>query len=118
LHWWTGSAAETSKAVEIGCYFSVHSAVARHSKFRTRVPPERFLVESDHGYRDPPDAIPCRVEWVEHLIAQQLQLTFDETRKLVWRNFLRIVQDTQTLKLVPDSFTKILTSIDRGAYGN
>ena len=62
LHWWTGSADETSKAVELGCYFSIHSAVARHSKFRTRVPPKRILVESDHGYGDPPAAIPCRVE--------------------------------------------------------
>ncbi len=37
LHWWTGSAAETSQAVELGCYFSIHSAVARQSKFRTSV---------------------------------------------------------------------------------
>lgn len=29
LHWWTGSAGETQEAVALGCYFSVHSAVAR-----------------------------------------------------------------------------------------
>jgi TatD DNase family protein len=72
LHWWTGSVKETREAVSLGCYFSVHSAVARHSKFRTAVPPERLLIERDHGYADPPAAIPCRVEWVEHLVAQQL----------------------------------------------
>ncbi|MCU0522735.1 MAG: GrpB family protein, partial [Anaerolineae bacterium] len=44
LHWWTGSADETSRAVALGCYFSVHSQVARRSQFRTRVPPERILV--------------------------------------------------------------------------
>lgn len=54
LHWWTGSAAETREAVALGCYFSIHSAVARQTKFRTAVPPERILVESDHGYADPP----------------------------------------------------------------
>ncbi|MCX6096462.1 MAG: TatD family hydrolase [Candidatus Bipolaricaulota bacterium] len=46
--------------------------VVRESKFRTAVPPERILVESDHGWADPPAAIPCRIEWVEHLVAQQL----------------------------------------------
>ena len=111
LHWWTGSAAETSDAVDLGCYFSVHSAVARHSKFRTRVPPERFLVESDHGYGDPPAAIPCRVEWVEHLIAQQLQITFKDARRLVWRNFLTIVRNTGTIQLLPDLFREILLDI-------
>jgi len=60
LHWWTGSVAETREAVALGCYFSVHSAVARYSLFRTAVPPERVLVESDHGWSDPPAAIPCR----------------------------------------------------------
>lgn len=49
LHWWTGNAAETREAVALGCFFSVHSAVARRSTFRTVVPPERLLVESDHG---------------------------------------------------------------------
>ncbi|MBN1434311.1 TatD family hydrolase, partial [Candidatus Fermentibacterales bacterium] len=48
MHWWTGGAAETSRAVDLGCYFSVHSQVARHTKFRTRVPPDRILLESDH----------------------------------------------------------------------
>ena len=70
LHWWTGTVEETKEAVALGCYFSVHSAVARHSKFRTAVPPERILIERDHGYADPPAAIPCRIEWVEHLVAQ------------------------------------------------
>lgn len=109
LHWWTGSAAETSRAVELGCYFSVHSAVARHSKFRTRVPPDRVLVESDHGYGDPPAAIPCRVEWVEHLVAQQLQIEVEEVRQLVWRNFAQIIEATDCLHLLPLSFHRFLT---------
>jgi TatD DNase family protein len=101
LHWWTGSAGETREAVALGCYFSIHSAVARHSKFRTAVPPERILVESDHGYADPPAAIPCRVEWVEHLVAQQLGLEVKEVRRLVWRNLGTIVRETGTRELLP-----------------
>ncbi len=111
LHWWTGSAAETSEAVELGCYFSIHSAVARQSKFRTRVPPDRLLVESDHGYGDPPAAIPLRVGWVEHLVAQQYNLDVKELRRLVWRNFAVVVQKTGTLGLLPELFTTTLASI-------
>lgn len=108
LHWWTGTAAETEDAVALGCYFSIHSAVARHSKFRTRVPPERLLVESDHGYRDPPAAIPCRIEWVEHLIGQQLGMAVGDVRQLVWRNFATIIRLTNSKMLLPKQIAGML----------
>jgi hypothetical protein len=66
------------------------------SKFRTAVPPERILVESDHGWADPPAAIPCRIEWVEHLVAQQLGSSVGEVRRLVWENLTRIIRGTGT----------------------
>ncbi|UCG01326.1 MAG: TatD family hydrolase [Candidatus Heimdallarchaeota archaeon] len=113
LHWWTGSADLTQEAVTLGCYFSIHSAVARHSKFRTRVPPERILIESDHGYRDPPSAIPCRIEWVEHLVGQQLKLNIKQVRHLVWRNLGSIVQKTDTRELFPKIFTNVLKKVSR-----
>lgn len=103
LHWWTGTAEETRQAVELGCRFSIHSAVARHSKFRTAVPAERILVESDHGWADPPAAIPCRVEWVEHLMGQQLGIEANQVRHLVWRNLGAIVRATGILGLLPRS---------------
>lgn len=109
LHWWTGSADETTEAVELGCYFSIHSAVARQSKFRTRVPLERILVESDHGYHDPPAAIPCRIEWVEYLVAQQYKIEVKEVRDLVWRNLAGIINKTGTWNLLPESFVTILS---------
>ena len=112
LHWWTGSADETSEAVELGCYFSIHSAVARQSKFRTRVPRERILVESDHGYNDPPAAIPCRIEWVEYLVAQQFKLEVEEVRELAWRNFSKIVQETGTQDFLPGSIGTVLSELN------
>jgi TatD DNase family protein len=118
LHWWTGNVEQTREAVALGCYFSVHSAVARHSKFRTTVPRERILVESDHGYEDPPAAIPCRIEWVEHLVAQQLGLYREDVRRLVWQNLATIVQKTNTQKVLPEPLTAIMTEAcqktDRG----
>ncbi len=104
LHWWVGSAAETSQAVELGCYFSIHAAVARQSKFRSRVPLERVLVESDHGYNDPPAAIPLRVGWVEYLVAQQYRMDVLELRQQVWRNLGAIAAQTGTVGLLPAAF--------------
>lgn len=109
LHWWTGTVEETKEAVALGCYFSVHSAVARHSKFRTAVPPERILIESDHGYADPPEAIPCRVEWVEHLVAQQLGIGREDVRRLAWQNLAAIVRKTNTHKLLPELLVAKMT---------
>jgi TatD DNase family protein len=108
LHWWTGSAAETREAVALGCYFSVHSAVARRSVFRTAVPPERILVESDHGWADPPAAVPCRVEWVEHLLSVQLKRPREDVRCLAWRNLATMVRETGTRALLPPGFADLL----------
>ena len=115
LHWWTGTAGETREAVALGCYFSVHPAVARHSKFRTAVPAERLLVESDHGYADPPAAIPCRIEWVEHLVGQQVGLGVQGVRRLVWQNLATIVQATGTWGLLPEPLAAILAEVSPDA---
>ena len=106
LHWWTGSAANTTEAVKMGSYFSIHSAVARQSKFRTRVPFQRVLVESDHGYNDPPAAIPCRIMWVEHLVAQQYRMKVEDLRIKIWKNFQDLVQKTETYPFFPEYFQK------------
>jgi Tat protein secretion system quality control protein TatD with DNase activity len=104
--------AETREAVALGCYFSVHSAVARHSKFRTAIPPERLLIESDHGYADPPAAIPCRVQWAEYLVAQQLGFPVMGVRQLAWRNLAAIVHQTDTIRLLPKPLAAILGEVD------
>jgi TatD DNase family protein len=114
LHWWTGRADETSEAVERGCYFSVHSAVARRSVWRSRVPLERILVESDHGWSDPPAAIPLRVAWVEHLLAQRYAMTPGELRAAGWRNLRAIVAATGTASLLPPLIRKTLDGIQPG----
>ena len=99
----------TSVRICVNLCPSIHSAVARHSKFRTRVPLERVLVESDHGYRDPPAAIPCRVEWVEHLVGQQHGLAQAEVRRLAWQNLATILRETGTLRLLPEAMVAIRT---------
>jgi len=108
LHWWTGNVEETREAVALGCYFSVHSAVARHSKFRTAVPAERILIESDHGWADPPAAIPCRIEWVEYLLSQPLKRSREEVRNLAWQNLAAIIGATGTQYLLPVQLSNLV----------
>jgi TatD DNase family protein len=112
LHGWFGNVAETKKAVALGCYFSIHSQVARNSKFRLHVPPERILVESDHGDNDPPPAIPSRIQWVEYLVAQQYALDVKELRQLAWRNFARIMRATNTTALFPEEFATLCSKVE------
>jgi TatD DNase family protein len=111
LHWWTGSLEETAQAVELGCYFSIHSAVARHTKFRKLVPPERILVESDQGYQDPPAAIPGRIEQVENLVARQYGMEAGEIRRLVWQNFAELARQTAAWERLPGSFQALLDGL-------
>lgn len=111
LHWWKGSVQETREAVALGCYFSIHSAVARHTKFRTAVPLDRVLIESDLGYRDPPAAIPYRIGLVEHLVAQQFGLAVKDLRRLVWLNFARITSQTDTRHLLPEPLAAIVAAV-------
>lgn len=50
LHWYSGPLALMERAVEIGCYFSVNSAMVRSNRFSallSRIPDARLLLESD-----------------------------------------------------------------------
>jgi TatD DNase family protein len=115
LHWWTGSAEETREAVRLGCYFSIHSSVARHSKFRLLVPRDRVLIESDQGNVIPPGAIPCQVRWVEYLVARQFGLDAGDVRRLVWRNLAAIIRKTGTRDLLPGPLMAILEEVGHAA---
>jgi len=112
LHWWTGTSAETREAAAMGCYFSIHSAVARQSKFRTIVPLERVLVESDHGWSDPPAAIPCRIEWTEHQVAQQYRLEREALRLQCWKNLAALVRQTRTTDFLPGPLRDLLKQVE------
>lgn len=50
LHWFTGSKSEARRAVELGCYFSVNSAMMHNQRGRELVaglPVDRLLTETD-----------------------------------------------------------------------
>lgn len=50
LHWFTGTKAEATRALELGCYFSINAAMldnSRHSAMVAAIPIDRLLTETD-----------------------------------------------------------------------
>ncbi len=50
LHWFTGSKAEATRAVEMGCYFSINASMLnnqRHAAMVAAIPLDRLLTETD-----------------------------------------------------------------------
>ena len=111
LHRFEGTAAEIRRAVRLGCSFSIHAAVARRSAFRSSVPLDRVLVESDHAYADPPAAIPLRIGWVEHLVGQQYGIAPEEVRAAAWGNLARIVEEAGVARLLPIGLRRALAGL-------
>jgi TatD DNase family protein len=113
LHWWNGSNSRTRSAVEIGCMFSVNARIAGYSRFSTLVPIERILVETDLGYEQAPSVIPGRVEQAEQLVAQEHDLETSALRRVIWRNFARVVEKTDTGRFVSARMAGLLKSADQ-----
>ncbi|HYK97451.1 MAG TPA: TatD family hydrolase [Candidatus Acidoferrales bacterium] len=103
LHWWSGDAHDTKRAVRLGCYFSVHRAVADRLVWR-EVPPERLLVESDSGYEEAPLGIPARLAATERLLAARIGADAATIREGAWRALAELIRNTDTLRLWPFAF--------------
>lgn len=91
LHWFTGTPSEARRAVEMGCYFSVNSAMLQTDKARKLVqsiPVDRILTETDGPFTDgvsnprrPADLTPTR-----DALAAALALDPEETSDLISAN--------------------------------
>ena len=107
LHWWSGDAAQTRRAVRLGCYFSVHRAVAKRLVWRD-VPAERLLLESDIGYDEAPLGVPAQVALTERLLATRIGTEPAAIRAGSWRALAELIRHTDTLRLWPFAFREQL----------
>lgn len=91
LHWFTGTAAEARRAVELGCYFSVNEEMLRSAKLRKLIgtlPLDRLLTETDGPFVQR-DGIPIRPKHVQLTvdgIAEIFGLDPDLARVSILRN--------------------------------
>lgn len=98
LHWFTGSASEARRAVDLGCYFSVNAQMAanpRTGKIVASAPPTRILTETDGPFART-GGLPSRpINVVESLraIASARNEPLIQVEELVGRNFVAITSD-------------------------
>lgn len=91
LHWFTGTAAEASRAADLGCYFSINSEMMkspRHRALIASMPRDRIVTETDGPFveRDARAARPEDVVGTVSSLAEHFDMPSEEARLLVLRN--------------------------------
>ena len=96
LHWFTGSAAEARRGVELGCYFSMNERMLASPSGRRvldRVPCDRVLTETDGPFveRDGEPVGPGDVQRVLDVIAEFKGMPIEVVRAQVLANLTQLV---------------------------
>lgn len=110
LHWWLGSVAETRRAVDLGCYFSINYAMVAKPLLND-IPLNRLLIETDHPAGDrqsPSPRRPGATHHVEAKLAQHYGLAEIEIRAAQWRNLARLVDQLDIDRLMPGAIQRML----------
>lgn len=97
LHWWTGSDAQTRRAIARGCWFSVGPGMLRRSQELSRLPRERVLTETDAPVGN---RVAGRTDSMESFLAELWECDIEEVRTQIWRNFAALVSITGTRALL------------------
>lgn len=109
LHWWRGTEAETQRALELNCYFSINAAEIVDPKVLHLLPRDRVLIETDHPFGDRSQTAPRRpgrVADVENALAKLWGVEQRAVRRQVWANLRLIVTETKTVDAFPASFVR------------
>lgn len=99
LHWFTGTKSEAARALDIGCYFSINSAMLSSEKASALVrtlPVERMLTETDGPFTeiDGRPARPADVASTVPVLAALLGLPTATLAKTMKDNLRRLLEET------------------------
>lgn len=102
LHWFTGTAAEARRAVELGCYFSVNMEMLRSPKnlaLVSKLPIDRILTETDGPFvtLDNRPIRPADVNKTVTELASIFNVTFEVMTNKILSNLTSVVAGNQTL---------------------
>lgn len=100
LHWFTGDEADTRRALDAGCYFSVNAAMTLDQI--SFLPRDRVLSETDFPARKTRARKPADVERAELLLAKAWGVTRDEVRAKIWWNFRTLSEQTGAIERLPE----------------
>jgi TatD DNase family protein len=104
---WLGTEEETVRAVEAGAFFSLNSSQLRRWPLASSLPRDRVVLETDHpfGDRQTKPQRPGNLTDAETRLGKALDLTASATRRLVWQNLKRLVDDCPAVgALLPREF--------------
>ena len=116
LHWWRGTEAQTARALELGCRFSINRSDSQRPAVIGRVPAHRILTETDYPHGSGPRSVPGDVGTIEEALAEHSQTPVNQVRRTVWANLAALVAETDTWALFDDPLHRMLTiahGIDR-----
>ena len=115
LHWWAGTKAQTARAVDLSCFFSVNGA--QPVTLLRQLPRGRIITETDFPFtrrRDPRATRPGEVATVEATLASIWGMTAEAVRVRIWRNF-RDALPAEALPLMPSAWRRILGGLGSDA---
>ncbi|WP_199183256.1 TatD family hydrolase [Cryobacterium sp. Y29] len=114
LHWWRGTWAETARAVELGCWFSVNASGIKTPADVAHIPLDRVLTETDHPSGDrgtPEPRQPGSVQLVEQALAEIHGMTVADIRQQIWGNFSKLVADVGVEPLLPGPVQRMVAAV-------
>jgi TatD DNase family protein len=114
LHWWRGTRAETTRAIELGCLFSLNGHEARSPKVIDLIPADRVITETDFPHSRRYDRCadrPGAVATAERALAKQHGLGIAAMRERMLSTLAPL------LKVAPAGLVspELQTFVDRAA---
>lgn len=113
LHWWRGTEAQTKRALDLGCRFSVNAANMQHAEDLLMIPLDRLLVETDHPSGDRSSSSPRQpgaIADVETALARLHGTTTEKIRQQTWVNFSHLVDEAKVGALLPNPVQRMLSA--------
>lgn len=114
LHWWRGTEIQTSRALELNCYFSINGAEVRRPKVLDLIPPDRVLTETDYPFSekaDPKADRPGAVSTTEAALAETWSVERSQVRDRVWRNLRDLAGQASCTDFLPQGIARTMLAL-------
>jgi TatD DNase family protein len=118
LHWWRGTRAETMRAIELGCLFSLNGHEASSPKVIDSIPIDRVITETDFPHTRRYDKAadrPGAVTTAELALERRHDVGADEIRTRMWLTLAPLVEAAPWETVGPD-LRAVIKSV-RGTAG-
>jgi TatD DNase family protein len=119
LHWWRGTRAKTTRAIELGCLFSLNGHEASSPKVIDSIPIDRVITEADfpHTRRyDKRADRPGAVATAELALARRHDVSADEMRTRMWLTLAPLVEAAPS-ETISSDLRAVVESV-RGTAGS